>query len=756
MQDCPPCAAVYVNPWALYTCGQVEVEALKHTFSVSFTGMPDVELSSPERWMAIERRRSASKPQPRHCFDRVLTSIQSVLQFVFGETAQEFGEESSQDEENDHSPDLGPKLVREYAWKKLKGGGSKSIRLLKLLDGDAVGEIRGELEEYRLSDPRRPRYYCISYAWGSALKLFPLRMADNSRMLLTASLYLGLRKLWATRKRHDSAEMVYVWADAICIDQIATDEKPKQILLLADIFRSAETVYAWLGDEEDESKSAIKKLEELASVVQAYSGLIKKNIDEFSVLAEEENLLPPKEDKIWGAVSKLLNRRWFSRIWIVQEVVLASKLVVICGDEEIAWETVHAGVLLCFWPELWGHAFSIADERTQKNVRELGNIRAWSRETGSFQKSDDLFTLICAFHQKDATQARDRLFALLSMATETPRSQLELGPADQELESRLSPDYVSSQHDVVKQYAQVFVEKGRALDMLCLARLAWDRDGLPSWVPDLTSQAFPKTISTWSRKFNASGAEISKPVKNSKVGNGVASCDGDALLIQGYKMDRIVKKANISSASNDLVAYIQDIFKFIDDTYGEKLKDSAPQLRMHRIESAKCKVPIGGAKVATTGSWGFDEQQGEVTRLDAYHALVVYLYDEHKGTWEAEARQIRAAAKGDSVLNEKARLWKRVWPYIETVKEFAEMFLPARAIACQTEGKRVGIVPDTAQEGDVVVVFRGAKVPVLLRETEDGSGHVVVGECYVHELMDGGAVSGAIEDGQSPQEFRLL
>ncbi|UKZ81947.1 hypothetical protein TrVFT333_009726 [Trichoderma virens FT-333] len=48
--------------------------------------------------------------------------------------------------------------------------------------------------------------------------------------------------------------------------------------------------------------------------------------------------------------------------------------------------------------------------------------------------------------------------------------------------------------------------------------------------------------------------------------------------------------------------------------------------------------------------------------------------------------------------------------------------------------------PDALQEGDVVAVLRGGKTPFLLREVTDddgGSSWILVGECYVHGLMNG-------------------
>ena len=42
----------------------------------------------------------------------------------------------------------------------------------------------------------------------------------------------------------------------------------------------------------------------------------------------------------WLAFIELLNHPWFDRVWVVQEVALASQIAVIYGDMRIPWETL--------------------------------------------------------------------------------------------------------------------------------------------------------------------------------------------------------------------------------------------------------------------------------------------------------------------------------------------------------------------------------------------------------------------------------
>ncbi len=47
-------------------------------------------------------------------------------------------------------------------------------------------------------------------------------------------------------------------------------------------------------------------------------------------------------------------------------------------------------------------------------------------------------------------------------------------------------------------------------------------------------------------------------------------------------------------------------------------------------------------------------------------------------------------------------------------------------------------MPEGTQEGDMVCVVFGAKTPFILRKQEDN--YVLVGECYMHGLMNGQAL----------------
>lgn len=64
----------------------------------------------------------------------------------------------------------------------------------------------------------------------------------------------------------------------------------------------------------------------------------------------------------------------------------------------------------------------------------------------------------------------------------------------------------------------------------------------------------------------------------------------------------------------------------------------------------------------------------------------------------------------------------------------------------------IGMAPPRAKQGDAVCVLFGCSVPVVLRRREDQEGEwEFVGECYLHEFMDGRSLWG----GWAAKEFIL-
>ncbi|KAJ9618398.1 hypothetical protein H2203_008994 [Taxawa tesnikishii (nom. ined.)] len=83
-----------------------------------------------------------------------------------------------------------------------------------------------------------------------------------------------------------------------------------------------------------------------------------------------------------------------------------------------------------------------------------------------------LLDLLCRFRNVQATDPRDKIYALHSLA------------ADRDFVPRV--DYSQTVDKVYTQFARYFVKTGKGLQVVVAASLGQEVLGLPSWVPDWT------------------------------------------------------------------------------------------------------------------------------------------------------------------------------------------------------------------------------------------------------------------------------
>ncbi|PVH77281.1 heterokaryon incompatibility, partial [Cadophora sp. DSE1049] len=158
-----------------------------------------------------------------------------------------------------------------------------------------------------------PPYEALSYTWGpptpkSHIQLHGLTIA------VTPSLSVALRRL-----RLPDCERI-VWIDALCIDQSSVSEKTSQVRMMRDIYDRASRVVVWLGPSDSTSKICVEFLRSVAQMRFP------------SRQAEEDWLVgfmnDPSNDGVWKALFDFTRREYWRRMWIVQEIVSAKKLVV--------------------------------------------------------------------------------------------------------------------------------------------------------------------------------------------------------------------------------------------------------------------------------------------------------------------------------------------------------------------------------------------------------------------------------------------
>ena len=193
-----------------------------------------------------------------------------------------------------------------------------STRLLDLLPGPDDSAINIELHEVDLN--HSPDYEAVSYTWGSEGSEQTVYVNEKP-CDIRYNLYRFLFRL-----RQQSPRRRTLWVDAISISQIDLDEKRQQVAVIGKIFSSAKRVLIWLGEHADGSEYLFRPGLPLATLTS--SSLSYK----FRPSSEEKRQIRAVQ---WGA---LLDRSYWRRIWVVQEIALAKCITVHCGDDWQDWD----------------------------------------------------------------------------------------------------------------------------------------------------------------------------------------------------------------------------------------------------------------------------------------------------------------------------------------------------------------------------------------------------------------------------------
>jgi hypothetical protein len=174
-----------------------------------------------------------------------------------------------------------------------------SIRLLRLLPSeDDAAEIHCELFEYLLHCSRSNHLYeALSYVWGDPADKLPIMMHGH-QFNVTVNLHAALLRL-----RNHAMQRV-LWIDAICINQEDQKEKEHQIQAMANIYGNANQVIVWLGEAADDSDKALEGIRLAGDITSAF------------LLPEKRNEKTATE----GPMLALLQRPWFHRIWVSQQL----------------------------------------------------------------------------------------------------------------------------------------------------------------------------------------------------------------------------------------------------------------------------------------------------------------------------------------------------------------------------------------------------------------------------------------------------
>lgn len=386
---------------------------------------------------------------------------------------------------------------------------SKEFRLIRLACDPAAEVINLELCHSSAHD--QVPYHAVSYVWGDAKDTARVTV-DGQEFIVSENLVSLLRQLLRTGV--DS----WLWTDSICINQTDLEEKTWQVNSMDQIYGNAKLVYLWLGPGTPRTGRAMKLLHEYGRELveelgptddwdmdevnpQLYEALSAKRkprsnahpVAKFLYRMYKEPGLHRRDDErplskypLMDGLRNLLERPFWRRVWIVQEVTLAQDAVLLCGDESMPIKYfIEAIDVIREWTEIFNELsnysflWGLGQAFFTTSTLILRKLLLAGREPSLVHVLLGIGTLTGPRYL--ASEPRDLVFGLLSVVRERDSFGLHA-------------DYTEPVGTVFARATKAFIDWWRPKgdgddsdweDLPALDDLRpTDRLGMPSWTPD--------------------------------------------------------------------------------------------------------------------------------------------------------------------------------------------------------------------------------------------------------------------------------
>lgn len=573
---------------------------------------------------------------------------------------------------------------------------TREIRVLDLRGPCTLPDGRftyGTIRHLSLND--NPTFIALSYVWGSTSSTRPV-VIDGHVLQVTENLSEAL-------ERFQHADWILpIWIDAICINQEDDVEKSSQVQEMGNIYRAAQLVLGWLGPEANDSSIAIACLGLIGlELLEMPDGpCVEERYELFSKIlpsnAQNEDLTFPT-----AAVLSLMNRPWWQRIWVVQEVVLANKVYVICGNMDTNWHLITLAFTAIVELPAINALFHDALSKHLEPLRPL--LRCDPKLIGAAiygvgQEPKPLKQRMFEVNGMKAIDPRDHIFSLLGMSSDAA----EVG---------IRADYSKSCITIYTEVARGLLERQGHLQILSRSVFPKQQRGLPSWVPDWSLKTH---VTIWNAKdslFSTGGSSSSSTMK----------FGGGTLIITGAIFGAIAKIGRDNSNLNDNPSVLRNCLLEIKNFTRTNCNAYKTE---QDIEAATWRTPITDVEPAVFGETGRYNKRATQVMRDAFLGL--------QGTSRAPE-------------SSQALPLPSVFPYV------AAMSVLSKRRIFATDRGFLGLGPQHLQPNDLVCVLLGAEVPFIFRELRQhtvtsspwcfwrnsSSCYELVGECYIHGIMDG-------------------
>lgn len=661
------------------------------------------------------------------------------------------------------------------------------IRLLTLLPaGSEADPIRCSITPFDLTTA--PAFESLSYCWGDVAQKKPIECNKRPFQVIN-NLYSALQHL-----RYKDKERI-LWIDAICINQEDRDERSAQVVIMRDIYRRAERVLVWLGPSADDSELAYNTLRRMSEywpeMVERWSkdrmsalklGPYRKTLQRLcgsqgvaqsdDIETDERFQLQPQEI---AALRAVLERPWWMRLWVIQEVCVATAVTMICGHDTMSWDDLSSGYVVAMGAggmmarigvTTWStcciglYQLKFAFDRMQHEMKNSAGTSADPPSLRGFFGTIDMRRMTRITYTFKASVPQDKIYGVVGL--------VDLHPHEEGLS--IVPNYELSVIECYQNTAlTIMLRSGslRILENVALVLPTQSRlEGLPSWVPDWSFDP----SSTWAGASWGPASPFAEHLAIGQMSTALTqeellfnACgenerchprvvDGSVLVLEGHVVDTVASSGQIlhGQIKND----DEDKWR----CFGEERTSMSLFQQLSLFVNTCLRVSVFVTALLSWEDLAFaDPAHRTKTEKEIFHEVIqegnyiqsldtsIQIYEKNwrlLNTWLRRLAFLQIFGRGVGTLTLHNLVLGFV-SYLSFTRSRSKSHLVTLLDSmggcrlARTTGGRLARIPQIARVGDSIALLRGGKYASVIRPK--GRRWEMVGAAYVAGIMHGEA-----------------
>jgi hypothetical protein len=464
---------------------------------------------------------------------------------------------------------------------------------------------------------------------------------------------------------------------------------------MSKIYSQATNVVIYLGEAKDNSDLAVEFITEC---------------DIPSL--ETTSLSYPKSELLSQTLDSFFRRPWFTRVWVIQEIVLSNSGIIYCGEKTLPWSAIKN--------------FNTWNTATKWLQKLPFVVSASKRSLVKDNIESSMFRALDQVRHCGATDQRDKIYGLL--------------PLFQSLGAQLNiiPKYGDTIAKVYTDCATVLLPDC-GFELLYAVQESSSIHDLPSWVPDWSS---PLKRSLLSRlrvsRYRLPEEQSHDGVPRLITRNSTNNSENTASLrVAGHLCGRILDIGSTYIAGQGPLPIAEWKRLAFSDAVINPKYEGVP-----RAQSAEFTFHA----VLASSVYGDNRSLDSfVTGDTSYFIFPLEEEDSDEMSWTKMVREMASERSGEKLSGGCILPFEDI-PFHEAAKGFPlsnKEYVQTVLKACHsrrffiTDTGYMGIAPEDAQIMDHVYICDGAVVPFVFREirgeqhNQEPKQFQLIGESYV-------------------------